>query len=180
MEDLEFFDITFIGRPISFPSLNSVWTLTEKLRERHAQMTPDEVLEDEWAVPSVSYGTFRAKNTADLTQEAFVRIILQVYHAGGEIMSSEERARQAKQTLPRYGQDMLDALTLLEEAQCSSAPRLLGVARKVQSSTDPVPGGFYTCLLLESLPGQKIGPWFWQLDLQKRDFIRAQFKAAWL
>ncbi|KAI9043139.1 alpha/beta-hydrolase [Aspergillus affinis] len=29
-------------------------------------------------------------------------------------------------------------------------------------------------------PRRKKGPWFWQLDLEKREFWRAKFKAAWL
>ncbi|KAH8427145.1 uncharacterized protein LDX57_004862 [Aspergillus melleus] len=177
--DPEFFAVGFVGEVIDFANPDSHWILTERLRERHAQLIAEEVNERPWAC-SAAYGTFRAKNVDDETQEAFIRIVMQINYVGGEIASDEERASRAVQSLPENGQEMLDALALMEQAQCRSAPRLLGVSSRIQALKEPVPGGFFTCLLLEKLPGQKIGPWFWELDLGQRDHIRARFKEAWL
>lgn len=100
--------------------------------------------------------------------------------AGLEIASATERARWAVRTLPRYGRDMIDGLSLLKLSNSKSGPRLLSITSDAQGQDDPVPNGFMTCLLLEKLPGKQMGPWFWDLDRDQRDFIRARFKAAWM
>ncbi|PLB46526.1 hypothetical protein P170DRAFT_427840 [Aspergillus steynii IBT 23096] len=179
LEEKEFFGDEFLGLRISFGDPQSHWTLTEKLGERHSQLIPEDVIEYP-SLRGAAYGTFLAKSAENVNQEAVIRIIMQIPHAGAEIASSAERARYAVQTIPKRAQDMVDALTLLDGAQCRCAPRLMGVVERAQGDTDPVPGGFLTYLLLEKLPGKKMGPWFWDLDRDERDKMRAYLKDAWI
>ena len=68
----------------------------------------------------------------------------------------------------------------LTHNKCTSSPALVSVNRETQDDDSKmVPGGFMIYLLLEHLPGIKMGPLFWDLNREERDKIRTAFRTGW-
>lgn len=74
----------------------------------------------------------------------------------------------------------LHALRLFTEKDCPSTPRLLDHKEDRQGPEGLVPGGFFVYLLMNKLPGYRLGARYWDLDNDERTKIREEFKIAWM
>lgn len=91
----------------------------------------------------------------------------------------EERQAQARE-LRGYAKYELESLTHFTEKSCLSIPKLLTHREDAQGPQGFVPNGYALYLLMEKLPGRRLGENFWALSAQDRDEIRERFKGAWM
>lgn len=106
-----------------------------------------------------------------------IPILFRIPYAGSEFEAREERERQASTNLTGSASSELESLRRLKECDC--APTLLAHKREEQGRDGLVPKGFILYLLMNRLPGLRLGPVFWNLESSEREEIRQKFKAAW-
>ena len=185
MAKRQFFGKHFIGMNVTFVEPRpSTWTLVRKVNEKYNQMGEldleefDDPVSDAWAM-------FTCQNADNPSEEARMRIYMQIPHEGSEFELSEARASQASENVGEYAQSECDALQRFTERRCSSMPHLLGYKKDRQPANAPVPGGYIFYLLMTELPGIRLGTHsifnapFWKLPDDTRDRIRREFQVAY-
>lgn len=94
--------------------------------------------------------------------------------------SSDERAKQAVDTMGQSTDNEIKALEKLTKAGCSCTPTLLAWKHEKQDSHMWIPGGFIDYILMEKLSGICLGDvCFFSLDRTEWDEIRKHFREAW-
>ena len=92
----------------------------------------------------------------------------------------EERQAQAKPELRGYAKSELRSLTHFTDKDCHSTPKLLAHRQDIQGPEGFIPGGYALYLLMERLPGCRLGENFWALSETDRSDIREKFRGAWV
>ncbi|KAL1979810.1 hypothetical protein VTN96DRAFT_5096 [Rasamsonia emersonii] len=175
----EYFGIGQVRKDFTEPR-PSTWTLVTKVNEKHRQL--DESDYETYKTPSSASALFVCQNVDNPSEEALMRIYMQLPYKGSEMDRPEERAEQASETLDSIAQSEFDALQRLTEKRCESTPTLLGYKKDKQDEDGFVPGGYIFYLLMIRLPGIRLGhniemdALFWTLPDTTRDDIREAFK----
>jgi hypothetical protein len=184
MADRSYFSKHFIGMNIHFDEPRpSTWTLTEKIKERYSQL--DESDSKAFESTSYAWALYACQNVDNLSEEALVKIYMQIPYMGSEFDLPEERATQASDVLIESSQSEYEALQHLTERRCQSTPALLGHKMDKQQENGLVPGGYILYLLMTRMPGIPLGTnvvfdsLFWKLPDTTRDNIREAFKVAY-
>ncbi|KAL3492840.1 hypothetical protein BJX62DRAFT_235782 [Aspergillus germanicus] len=184
MTERPFFD-KWMGKTIQLPTDESdsisAWILESVIGDKNNQLSAYEYHEDEILQESLSgaYGTFFCHNKHKPRDNAVMKVIMQVSHAGSEYAIRAERERQASKELSTFGYLEIEPLETLTKNNCPSTPRLRQHWATEQGNDETVSGGFLHYLLIEKLEGLQLSrDLFWILDRDERDQIRVAFKDA--
>ncbi|KAJ9193123.1 hypothetical protein DTO021D3_3847 [Paecilomyces variotii] len=152
--------------------------LGQKILERKTQL--DEMSWETDRVASQAWAIYVCENLNDPTDQAIMKIYMQIPYAGSEFDPPQLRASQALE-LQGFARSEYNALKLFTEKACPSTPKLLASKVDTQGPQDLVPGGFIVYLLMEKLPCCRLeDEVFWNLDESERADIRQKFKEAWI
>ncbi|KAJ9300806.1 hypothetical protein DTO271G3_1970 [Paecilomyces variotii] len=124
-------------RPSAPSAVSRSWIITEKLGERAAYLSQEDV--DRVVGSPMTVGKFLCHLEEDPTQIAFMRIYYQIPYTGTEDADLATLAQQVKRPQPR---GELEAFRLLMRQGCSSVPRFLGYCRRTKEGHELVPGSF--------------------------------------
>ncbi|CAI7670480.1 unnamed protein product [Penicillium bialowiezense] len=121
---------------------------------------------------------FACHNTADPTQQGFLRVYIQIPYDNTIRGSREARALQAE---PSPTHNEYEALVALETNTSMAVPNLLGYGQGKQGPEAYVPRGYVLYVAWERISGSPIDPQiFWREDNQQyRDEVRAAFAVAY-
>ncbi|KAJ5912150.1 uncharacterized protein N7473_001453 [Penicillium subrubescens] len=170
------FDARFLGHFTTFndsatspPASGSSWIVTEKLYEQAVYLTKENF--DNGVGLPLTAGLFLCHLEEDPAQIAFMRIYYQIPVTGTE----DDLAKLAQQVIEPKVCSEREAFKQLMAQDCTAVPHYLGY----QEPHDLVPGGYIDYLVWEKVPGESLTEeFFWSLDGQTRDDIRAKFRAA--
>ncbi|RFU35299.1 hypothetical protein B7463_g1042, partial [Scytalidium lignicola] len=174
---------TFFGKHLVGPgteiSFNlptpSKWIIERKLSETYHQLDESEVKDG--FEPCYSQAKLLCHNVANPTEQAFMRIYMQIPYEGTEFDSAQERAQQASSR----AHEELNALKSFTDGHSKITPILLAYKEDKQDDQGLVPGGYITYLIWNILPGVPLGDnlgeaQFWRLSSNERNEIRKVFE----
>ncbi|KAJ5908954.1 hypothetical protein N7495_001636 [Penicillium taxi] len=123
--------------------LPSKWKIVEVLNEHESRYQKDE--------KSISYASLKLRCTRVLkkSQEAMIRVIIQISHKYTELEDATTRAKQAKPFTPLE----LTAYKTLADNHSAITPQLLGYKEGRQEPSGIIPGGFITWIAWAVIPG---------------------------
>ncbi|KAK2809060.1 hypothetical protein FQN50_004113 [Emmonsiellopsis sp. PD_5] len=168
------------GYLISFPNDNTEWRVGAKISEKCDYLMAKEypgVLEKDLCE---SQAVYHCRQTAgpEVGREAIMKIRMQVPTKYPKNPDPKERAKEAAKKLGPWTANEINNLTDLNAKGCSVTPKLLTWYKFHQEDDMLVPGGYVAVLVMEKLPGMSLDSSFWEYDREKRDKIRAAFRAA--
>ncbi|KAL1979309.1 hypothetical protein VTN96DRAFT_6229 [Rasamsonia emersonii] len=168
----------WIGSEVTFGEPHpSRWRLNRKLAESEDCATESDV--KECMMASEARGVFVCSSIDDPTQEAVVKIRMQIPYFSTAFKSRQARARQAEPDMRVTSQREVSALEHLTAVGCSSTPALFAWKHETQGDDDWIPGGYIDYILMEKLPGTSPGYWSGVMKREERDQLRRAFKEAW-
>ncbi|PLB48743.1 hypothetical protein P170DRAFT_425767 [Aspergillus steynii IBT 23096] len=172
-----FFTDSWVHEYVDFKiPFRSRWTITQLISEYpHQQIVEHEEHDTE---PKLSYSraTFLCRNARNPSQQAFLRVYMQIPHRGTEDEPDFVRSAQAGTRT----HDDIEAMALFHNKRAKHLPRCLGMKEIKQDILGLVPGGYMSYLLWEMLPGIRLNEKrFWSFDKAERDAIREAFTPAY-
>ncbi|KAJ0419589.1 hypothetical protein BJY00DRAFT_313969 [Aspergillus carlsbadensis] len=176
----KFFFEDWVGKSIKLHATNppSEWKLIKKLSDKTSQKSAEAYHES--PTPSAAFGSFICQNATDPTDEAFMRIIMQIPYRGSEYAIHAERARQACEEASGITYSELCAVDLLRNNACTAAPRIRTLEAPIQDDSMLVPGGRVYYILMDKARGVQLSEdLFWSYERGERDRIREAYKEAW-
>lgn len=167
-------EITTEAKPtLQLPS--RTWIITKKLEELSHFMTQQDIDHD--FKPGFAAAKFLCHLKDDPKKLAFMRIYRQIPILGTEFAPSSIRASQA---MPQRSNRELMAFKTLKHLACPVVPQLLGYQEGTQGDHEIVPGGYEITIVWEKVPGEPLSQdYFWSLNEQQRDSIRAEFQRVY-
>ncbi|RJE25699.1 hypothetical protein PHISCL_01962 [Aspergillus sclerotialis] len=168
----------WIGSEITFNYHNSKWRLDEKLNEAADYDESDMVKEG--ILDSEARGTFACTNIHDQSQQAIIKIRMQIPYFNTAFKARKKRAEQANADMRFATKREIEVLEYLTKAGCSSSPAFLASKHETQDEDGWVPGGYLDYILMEKIPGVRPPYWTGGMDRWERDCLREAFKEAWL
>lgn len=160
----------------SFLSPPGALHLEDILSEEYQTLEPRE--REGQGGPPFAVLKFACHNTANPTQEGFIRMYVQIPYDGTLRSSRETRALQAESSAEH---SEYDALTALNKKKCQAVPELLGYGQERQGPEAYVPNGYITYVAWERVPGSPVESHvFWRDgNRQYRDDVRTAFAVAY-
>ncbi|KAJ5456949.1 hypothetical protein N7530_012223 [Penicillium desertorum] len=159
----------------------SRWEILERLKQDDIQRVAQSRISPSHATLKMSCMKANANTSERSTNEAFLRVYLQIPHIGSEFEDSDTRAAQADTT---FQPEELEAYTILSNDPTASkfTPKLLGSKVSKQGPSGFVPGGLLIVVVWEKVQGLPIGDLtgmatgYWALSWHERAKIRVHFE----
>ncbi|CAG8288206.1 unnamed protein product [Penicillium salamii] len=153
-----------------------VWVIAKHLEEHGTTMSQEDV--DLGRGHPLTTTKFLCYREDDPTQKpAFMRIYHQIPVLDTEYSKATVRSRQA---FPIMEPVELQALRILKKKGSQVNPAFLGYQLGQQEPDDIVPGGFFTCIVWDKVPGEALtSEYFWNLNRQDCDSIRREFRRVY-